>query len=313
RYQDRSLPLGERLLAYAFIESIVFFPFFAWITQYRYMGYISATVEGNNWVQVEEGMHVSEQFYVYKIIGGVSKPQAEEICSELVDCVKNMWETRILANSKNKVNRFTLVKVQKYIDHLQETMLNATGFCDNIETKNPFTHMELWNDFFRIFKIFSDQKQYSDEKVLMLKGIIHILFGSLRERTTNIITRLLVIKEDITTKDSLYDYLEFINYIDLIDIYDTFSIFLKSSDLHTVSNELFVKIVYKSKNLKDVTLTVLGLKKVSYEAVIETLKRKPLKLIHILPILFDDNIIESYTTSEIMIRELISEYNIDML
>ncbi|CAG8842676.1 32101_t:CDS:1, partial [Racocetra persica] len=110
---------------------------------------------------------------------------------------------------------------------------------------------------------------------------------------------------DITMKDSLYDYLEFINYIDLTHIYDTFSIFLKSSDLHTVLNELFVKIVYKSKNLKDVTLTVLGLKKVSYEAVIKTLKRKLLKLLHILPIVFNDDIIESYTTSEIMIRELI--------
>ncbi|CAG8826400.1 10251_t:CDS:1, partial [Racocetra persica] len=133
------------------------------------------------------------------------------------------------------------------------------------------------------------------------------------ERTTNIITCSLVIKEDITMKNSLYDYLEFINYINLIDIYDTFSIFLKSSDLHTVSNELFVKIVYKSKNLKNVTLTVLGLKKVSYEAVIETLKRKPLKLLRILPILFDDDIIESYITSEIMIRELINECNIDIL
>ncbi|CAG8851395.1 28680_t:CDS:1, partial [Racocetra persica] len=105
----------------------------------------------------------------------------------------------------------------------------------------------------------------------------------------------------------------FINYIDLTHIFDTFSILLKSDDLHTVSNELFVKIVYKSKNLKDITLTVLGLKKVSYEAVIEILKRKPLKLLRILPILFDDNIIESYTTSEIMIRELISEFNIDIL
>ncbi|CAG8838142.1 19681_t:CDS:1, partial [Racocetra persica] len=47
--------------------------------------------------------------------------------------------------------------------------------------------------------------------------------------------------------------------------------------------------------------------------VIETLKRKPLKLLRILPILFDDDIIESYTTSEIMIRELIKECNIDML
>ncbi|CAG8844781.1 13520_t:CDS:1, partial [Racocetra persica] len=53
--------------------------------------------------------------------------------------------------------------------------------------------------------------------------------------------------------------------------------------------------------------------KVSYEAVIETLKRKPLKLLRILLILFDDDIIKSYTTSEIMIRELISECNIDML
>ncbi|CAG8818961.1 15627_t:CDS:1, partial [Racocetra persica] len=70
RYQDRSLPLGERLLAYAFIECIVFFPFFAWITRHRYMGHIPATVEGNNWVRVEEGMHVSGHSYVYKIVGG---------------------------------------------------------------------------------------------------------------------------------------------------------------------------------------------------------------------------------------------------
>ncbi|CAG8841205.1 25320_t:CDS:1, partial [Racocetra persica] len=132
-------------------------------------------------------------------------------------------------------------------------------------------------------------------------------------QTTNIITRSLGIEEDTIMKDSFYDYLEFINHIDLTRIFDIFSIFLKSSDLHTVSNELFVKIVYKSKNLKGITLTVLGLGKLSHKSVIETLKRKPVKLLRILPILFDDDIIESYTTSEIMIRELISECKIDML
>ncbi|CAG8848622.1 15585_t:CDS:1, partial [Racocetra persica] len=96
---------------------------------------------GNNWVRVEEGMHINGHSYVYKIIGGVNKLRAKEICFELVNCIKNMWETRILSDGKNKVNGFILVKVQKYINHLQETMLNATGFCDNVETKNPFTHM----------------------------------------------------------------------------------------------------------------------------------------------------------------------------
>ncbi|CAG8838742.1 1019_t:CDS:2, partial [Racocetra persica] len=39
-------------------------------------------------------------------------------------------------------------------------------------------------------------KQYPDEKVSMLKGIIHILFGSLSKQTTNIIIRSLGIEED---------------------------------------------------------------------------------------------------------------------
>ncbi|CAG8846572.1 18101_t:CDS:1, partial [Racocetra persica] len=72
-----------------------------------------------------------------------------------------MWKTRILADGKNEVNGFILVKVQKYIDHLQETMLNVTGFCDYVKTKNPFTHMEYLKAYTRVNFFERRVKEYS--------------------------------------------------------------------------------------------------------------------------------------------------------
>ncbi|CAG8844614.1 22672_t:CDS:2, partial [Racocetra persica] len=125
RYQDQSLPLGERLLAYAFIECI-----------------------GNNWVRVEEGMHVSGHFYVYKIIGGVSKPRAKEIYSKLVDCVKNMWETRILSNGKNEVNGFTL-KQKTHSRTWSISTYTSVNFFESRITEYSTIHEIEYND--RVF------------------------------------------------------------------------------------------------------------------------------------------------------------------
>lgn len=149
RFQDRKVPLGERLLAYAFIECIVFFPFFAWIIRHRFSGNIPGTVSGNHWVCIEESMHVRGHSYIYKLVGTVTKTRAKEICSNLVFIVKDMWNSRIMRYGENDVNGFTMTMVEEYIDHLEETMLRFTGFSTENTKRNPFKYMEYIKSYTR--------------------------------------------------------------------------------------------------------------------------------------------------------------------
>jgi ribonucleotide reductase beta subunit family protein with ferritin-like domain len=149
KFQDHNVPLGERLLAYAFIECIVFFPFFAWIIRHRFSGNIPGTVSGNHWVCIEEAMHVRGHSYIYKLFGNVTEPRARRICSDLVFLVKDMWTSRILKYGDNNVNGFTLEMVCEYVDYLEEMMLNFTGFSNEKTKKNPFKYMNYISTYTR--------------------------------------------------------------------------------------------------------------------------------------------------------------------
>ena len=149
RFQQRTRPLGERLFAYALIECIVFFPFFAAIIRHRFSGNISSTVSGNHWVCNEEAMHVLGHSCIFKLVGGVSDSRAKKICDELVFLVKDMWTSRILRYGENDVNGFTLVMVCEYVDDLSEFMLGLTGFKESCAMKSPFCYMNYLQSYTR--------------------------------------------------------------------------------------------------------------------------------------------------------------------
>jgi ribonucleoside-diphosphate reductase subunit M2 len=149
KFQDRDVPLGERLLAYAFIECIVFFPFFAWIIRHRFSGNIQGTVSGNHWVCIEEAMHVRGHSYIYQLFGNVTETRARKICDDLIFLVKDMWNSRILKYGDNNVNGFTLEMVYEYIDHLEEMILSFTGFSNENTKKNPFKYMDYIKTYTR--------------------------------------------------------------------------------------------------------------------------------------------------------------------
>src|SRR6185437_8090587 len=149
-FQERERPIGERLLAYAFIECIVFFPFFAGIIFHRFKGNIRETVAGNHWVCNEEAMHVLGHSHIYKLVGGVTKSRAREMCEELVCLVKDMWSSRIFCSGKNDVNGFTLRMIHGYIDNLSGYMLWLTGFANNQpDTESQFRYMDYLTSYTR--------------------------------------------------------------------------------------------------------------------------------------------------------------------
>ena len=145
KYTDASLPLGERLVAYAFVEGVLFSSSFACIFNLKKRGLFPGLTHSNDFIARDEGMHARFSCAVYGVLcdegtiervatGRVVEIAREAVNAELAFVAESLAVPFLGMNAG---------KMRAYVQYVGDYVLGMLGVERVFGAENPFDYMDL--------------------------------------------------------------------------------------------------------------------------------------------------------------------------
>lgn len=148
KWTNRNLPLYIRYCAFAFIEGVIFCPFFSGIFYLKSYGKFKNLIVANEFISKDESIH--RDFNIYKFLSLIREQnvdkntlmeQVYEICD---DCI-NLQDKLIDITYGEGIDDLTPHSVKNYSRFIADILLYDLGYPVKFNCENPFTWMTISN------------------------------------------------------------------------------------------------------------------------------------------------------------------------
>ena len=145
KYTDPNRPLGERLIAYAFVEGVLFSSSFACIFNLKKRGLFPGLTHSNDFIARDEGLHARFSCAVYGVLcdtGAIERVATERV----VEIAKEAAEAELAFVAESLVVPFlgmNAERMQVYVKYVADYVLGMLGVERVYCVENPFDFMDL--------------------------------------------------------------------------------------------------------------------------------------------------------------------------
>jgi ribonucleotide reductase beta subunit family protein with ferritin-like domain len=142
RWSDLSVPLGERLVAWACVEGVFFSGSFCALFWLKSRNLMPGTTFTNELISRDEGLHRETSVALYHLLPAAMRPSPERVL-EIVTSAVGHERDFITHSLPENLAGMNAGLMGEYIECVADNLLRALGLPDHYRSANPFPWMDM--------------------------------------------------------------------------------------------------------------------------------------------------------------------------